>query len=278
MRVFAGLVLANYLLRALLGVFMALPFAAVVGASGVGQFPAGDRVLFEPGGLHLVELLRLAGPELLGLGQGSLRLLVGAAVILIAARALTYATLAHPRDLGAVVSKALPLVPGYLLIAGLVLLAQALTLGFFVWLGVKLSDPLQASSEKRADLLLAAVALLGLLAVLVLGALGELARACLAARRSSAISAIFRGVELGQRFALRLLSRWAGLGAAGIALVLIAAKLTELFDVSRAGSFRPFGVLVLHQLVALALCALHTAWLRTALNTAQLETPEIASR
>jgi hypothetical protein len=60
--------------------------------------------------------------------------------------------------------------------------------------------------------------------------------------------------------------------------VLIAAKLTELFDVSRAGAWRPFAVLVLHQLVALAVCALHTAWLRAALHTAQLETPDMASR
>jgi len=270
MKTFVWLVLANYLLRALLAAGLFSPFVHVVEAAGVGQFPAGDRILFQPSGLYLLELLRLAGSELAALAHGSLWLLLATALASIVARALTYSTLAQrPFELGEVIARALRLVPGYLLIVGLVFLAQVLTLGLFYWLGSELSRPLGARSERIADLVLVGVALLGLFAALLLGAIAELARASLAHAGGGALSAMGRALELCQRFPVRLLSRWAGLGASGVVLVLLGAELSGLIDVSRAGGWRTAGVFTLHQLVALALTALHTAWLAIALGAAQ---------
>ena len=100
--------------------------------------------------------------------------------------------------------------------------------------------------------MLAAVTLLGLLAALLLGAVGELARASLAHDGGGALPAISRAFELCRSFPLRLFSRWAGLGASGVLLVVLAAELTGLIDVSRAGAWRPASAFGLHQLVVLA--------------------------
>jgi hypothetical protein len=275
-KTFALVVLANYLLRALLAAGLTLPFARVVSATGIGQFPAGDRLLFEPGGLHLLELLRLAGPELMALGEGSLRLLVVAGFIAVVARALTYSVLSSTeRDTGSVVARSLTLLPGYLLIAGLALLAQVLTIGLALMFATKLQELLAASSEPRGDLAFVATAVLGVVLALSIGAVAELARASLANEATGTVAAIGRGLELARRFPARLFSRWAGYGASGLTLALGASWLVERLDVSRPGAWRVASVFLLHQLVVLALVGLQTAWQLTALRAAQ---EPIASR
>jgi len=270
MKTFSAVVFANYVLRALLAASLFLPFARLIAASGITHFPAGDRLLFQPSGLYLLELLRLSGPELVALAEGSLWLLLGVSAILLLARALTFQTLIQRRfDLVEIVPRALRLVPGYLLIAGLVLLAQVLALTIFLWAGAGVSRLFEARSERSADLAFAALSLLGLFVALVLGVVGELARASLAHERQSGLSALGRGLEHLARAPVRLLSRWAGLGAAGLVLVVAAAKLCELLDVSREAAWRAAAVFGVHQLVILALVGLQTAWLVIALRAAR---------
>jgi hypothetical protein len=276
MKQFAAIVLGNYLLRTFVAAGLALPFVEVVAAAGITRFPGGDRLLFEPSGLYLLELLRLAGPEFVALARGSLLLLLPLTCALLVARAVSLVALTDgPGPLGVLLARALPLVPAFLAIAGLTALAQVLTLGGFVWVGAQLEGAFTAGSERRADLAFALVALLGVLASLLLGALAELARASAAQERSGALRSLSRALELARSHPRRLLSRWASLGMLGLALVLVAARVTEHVDVGRAGAWRVALVFALHQLVVLTLVALHTAWLKTAVSVAQ---EPIASR
>ncbi len=281
-RRYLPVLLGNYLARLGLSVLLAWPFVRVLQTSGIEQFPEGDRLLFEGGGLYLLELLRVSGGELGSLGRGTLLLLMPVAVFLLLVRALSLEALrsTEPPALGDLWSSALRRLPTFLLIAGVTLLVQVLTLGAASFAAGRLSQALGGShAEVRGDVVFALCLLLGCALSLLLGAAAELGRAGVVQRGLRGTPALLHGLRVVRRRFGSVLLVWGGAALASVLLVLGAAWLAALCDVSKAGSLRPLAVFTLHQLVALALAFLHVVWLRGALALAGSEAqPPAASR
>lgn len=273
-------VLVEFACRAAAGLVLATPVTAVIAASGIGAFPAGDRLLFEPGGLFLVEVARSAWPSIAPFAGSSLVTLVLVTCALTLPRALLWTVSAEvsSEPLTASFGRAGSLVPPLLTLTGLGFLGQTLA-----WmLGLTLAGILRAKSENpmTGDLFgLAVVASAGVV-VLALGVLRDLASAALASGAANARSALRAGLAsvLGSPGAA--LGRWLLPAAAGLALVVAVAGAVGAIDVARPGALRLALVLLLHQAVVLWLSCCRAVWFgaAVALVRPQLGTGSVARR
>jgi hypothetical protein len=246
--------------RAAAGVVLAAPVTAVIAATGVGAFPEGDRLLFEPGGLLLVEIARLASPALSSLASSSLVTLVvlGSALTLPRALLWSASTEASTEPLGALFGRTIALVPSLLTLTGLGFLGQVLV----CMLGLSAAGILRGASANPsgADLwALGAVLCAGFFA-LALGILRDLSSAAAACGAPNAQAALRVGLACVLRAPGAALARWLGPAAIGLALTALVAAAVGMLDVSRTGSLRLPAVAVLHQAVVVCLSCCRAAW------------------
>jgi hypothetical protein len=263
-----GYVLADHGLRVAASTILALPIVGAFAGTGLKDFPKGDRALFEPGGLMLLEVVRALLPAVSGLATASFvsAFLLSALLVVPHAVLLAAMSRAEKRTVSDVVAQAVARLPSVysLTIAGFLL--KCFVFGALVLSGGFVSEQLAGSDPRRGDL-----AFLGAIGVAALGWIAagiatDLARA-----------ACFRGpgsmreVTLAALRALRARpGRIAGsyalrLGGA-FALIALASLATEKLDVSRADSWRFVAVTLLHQAVALSLAFLRASVLAQALG------------
>ena len=252
----------TYLFRMSGAALLALPFAAAVRASGVTQFPAGDRALFEPGGALLLELVAsesslfaaLVGPTLL------LLLLIGIAGV-IPEFLLLWAVSPSAREerLSDGARRALP----WLVVLGIALVPlRALTLGLTFAFALTAHSWFESARDVRiADLVFAAL-LIGAAGVqLVISALRDLSSCALVERRVPLLTAI-RIARSG--LSLRSCGLYAASLGAAAALYVAGGWLTQALDVSRPEVWRAASVLILHQALIGVGIALRVGWLSRA--------------
>ena len=169
--------------RALLGSLISYPVVLAIGASSMTSGPEADAVLFQPGSLLLLELLRVAGPWLASAGRLALLLAALSALVELIPLAMALDLLAFPgRPLLDRVASALRLLPKFLALGAIALLAQAALLLAASLLASALRPLLSAADERLRSV--APIALLGL-GVLACGAFGgvlDIARATLVRR------------------------------------------------------------------------------------------------
>jgi len=262
-----------FLLRSVFALIAALGLSGTVRASGIGEFSGGDRLLFEDGALYLLELLRLAGPELLAAAGASaavlcLGLLSG---LLVAAVLLTALNTDGRLGVGSALGRAAALFPTFFLLGALVLLAQSALL-----LGASMTFALvnaASSSERSADLLAAAVALVAGLCALALGSLLDVARAAAVRHELASKHALLFALDVARRAPAGALLGSFPYTAAGALIVLGAALATGAIDVGAPGAGRLLAVAALHQLTLLALLVLRAAWLSRALRLVATHAP-----
>jgi len=118
-----------------------------------------------------------------------------------------------------------------------------------------------ATNAVRADSTFIAIGSLGLVLVLGLGVLRDLASAALTAGERGARGAVRQGFRCLRRAPGATLGRWLGPHVLALALVSAAALATGALDVSKPQSLRLLAVTLLHQSVVLGLCACRAAWL-----------------
>ena len=252
-----------YALRALAAWILASPLARALNSTVAAQHPRGDAILFDPGGLELIESLRLSlgvlGSEL----KGALLIgtVLGALSVIPAAALLAALVEDEPSGPAEWVRRAVTLFPRFVLSFGARLFLQGAVLAVGALALGRLGRRLASSwPEQSADLSVLGLGLLVLAAASALGIYEDLFRV------ESA-----RGATLGR--ALRqagalLRARWLALGGSWLCLVacalvlpLLVAPLVGIVDVSRPGSWRLVVVTFLHQGVVLGMVAARAVWL-----------------
>ena len=250
--------------RSAAGLVLAAPVTAAVAVSGLGAFPEGDRLLFEPGGLLLVEVARASWLWLAPLASASLVTVAVLSVALTLPTALLWTTSADESGdaLPALFGRAAAQVPSLLALTGLTFLGQILAIclgfagaGFF---RDALDNPIQG--DLWALLPLGA----GTIVALAFGLLRDVASAAVACGTPNARAAL--RVALGALFdaPLTLVARWVVPSLTGVAVAVAVAAAVGVIDVARPGSLRVLLVAVLHQGVVLALSVCRAVWFTAA--------------
>ena len=258
----------DFALRGAAGLLLASPVVAAVASTGITRFPEGDRLLFEPGGLMLVEVARALWSAVVPLVQAELVMGLVLAVGLVVPYAVLLVAFSRrvPATASELVGRAVTRVPPLVALQGLTLLAQSAALLAVATLAAGLREAFVGATSRRADLVFLALLGLGGLLVLGLGALRDLSSAACVEETLGSPAALRRGCAALVRAPGAVL---AGFGAAGLAtgaLIAAGALVTGALDVGRPGAFRVVLVLVLHQAVLLGRSVCRAWWLRRALG------------
>lgn len=263
-----GAVLWVYAARALSAWIVASPLAAALVSPVAAHHPRGDAILFDAGGLELSESLRLSLDVLFAELRSSFWI---ASVLgwlsLVPAAGLLVALVERERSgVAEWTRRGLELLPRYTLLFGARLFVQGVLLALGVLLVWLARRRLSLSLDERSTDLVALWAALPCLALAGLVSLYEdLARVELV-RGAPLGRALRRGAALLASRIGRLTLAALVLAAAGAVLPLLAAPLAGALDVSRPGTARVVGVLLVHQAVILALIALRAVWLAYAIE------------
>lgn len=250
-------------LRLLAAWIVASPLARALTSSVAAQHPRGDAILFDAGGLELVESLRLSLPVLASEIKGALLIgtALGALSLIPAAVLLAALVEETPSGLPRWLGRAVELFPRFVLSFGARLFCQGAILAAGAIALVRVHRRLASSwSEQSAAFTAAGLGLLVLAAAAALGILEDLVRA--ETVRGEALGrALRRGAQLLCARWVTLTASWLLMAACSLLLALVAAPLVGVLDVSRPGAWRLVGVTLVHQGVALGLVIARSLWL-----------------
>jgi len=263
-----GAVAWAYGLRLLVAWIVASPIARTLSSSVAAHHPRGDAVLFDAGGLELVESLRLS----MGVLSSELRgaLLIGGVLgwLLLVPAAGLLSALADPERSGPAewTRRGVQLLPRFTLGYGSRLFCQGLLIalaGVALWL---LEPRLPGSwDERQKDLVLVALAMPVLALVYALGAFEDVLRAELLGAPSVG-AALRAALGVARRRSSALLVGAVSASLCSLALPIAVAPLVARIDVSRPETWRLIAVTLLHQAVVFALVALRASWLALVLE------------
>jgi hypothetical protein len=245
--------------RVVLGWAVAFPLIASVATLGTGQLETGDRSLFAPSGLLLLDLLRRGAASLVASGQTALLLLALASALHTFPTALVFAAAAADgRSYRQCLRRAWAKLPRFLALGALELAASGIV-AVICWLPWSAMRPTESAWRTAFDGVCLAVGLSCVSAVAIfvdLARAGSMAaRAPLTAILESALGALrSRALELTGRYVLA-----SGTGALAIAL---GARAVALCHVERSGGARVVGALLLHWAVLGSLTLIQAWWAR----------------
>ncbi|HKO52096.1 MAG TPA: hypothetical protein VJV79_30510, partial [Polyangiaceae bacterium] len=169
--------------RTLLGLLVSYPIVLAIQASSMTSGPEGDAVLFQPGSLMLLELLRIGMSALSAALRVALLLAALSAIIELVPLALALDLLWFPgRPLLERFARALRLFPRFLALGAIALGAQAALLLAASLLGAAFKPALSAADERVQSIAPIALMGLGLLACGWFGGVLDIARATLVRR------------------------------------------------------------------------------------------------
>jgi len=264
----AGMLL--WISRTLLALLVSYPVLLAIRGSGMTNGPDGDAVLFQPGSLLLLELLRVDAVGLTAAAQISLLLLGLSAIFELIPLALALDLLWLPKHpLRERLTRALGLFPRFLLLGAIALLVQAALMLAASLLGAAFKPVLSSADERLRSIAPLALLGLGLFACGWFGGVLDIARATLVRRDAPEL-----GVRAAFAHALLCLRErpfrvLVGLypSVAGSALGLLSAAwlLTRFVPVSASSVAiaLSFGV---HQLAMLFAIGWRVRWLGAALE------------
>jgi hypothetical protein len=261
----AGMLL--WISRALAAWLISYPILLAIQASAMTDGPEGDAVLFQPGSLLLLELLRLGAP---GLGSGlQLALLLAGlcAILELVPLALALDLLWLPGGpLLERVRRAFRLFPRFFALGAIALLVDAaLVLGASL-LGAALKAALSSADERLKSIAPIALVLLALLACGWFGSVLDIARATLVRSELGARSALSQALRcLRERPLSVLIGAYPSVAGGAFGYLCAAWLLTRLDPAERTGVALAlaFGA---HQLAVLFAIAWRVRWLDWALE------------
>jgi hypothetical protein len=261
-----ALLLGVAALRLLAGFCLAWPLSSLIASSGVGLRAEGDRALFESGGYLLAEVLRLRGGELEAVARGLLPVFALGLLLTAAGNAallvgVNWRGRLPPREL---LSRASERLPALIVLGVGTALAQLVLLLAGGMLVAAIPEPIAkpvATTFAQAALWLAVALGLG-----ALGGFSDLVKASLVRHESRLAEALSRALKCLGHLPIRATFGWIPYALCLLAAVAIAAKLTELCDVSRPGAWRLVLVFALHQAVIVVAVAARAAWFARALR------------
>lgn len=262
-----GLVGFNFAYRFLAGLLIAGPIAAILSGPVANQ-PRGDAALFDPGGVMLLEALRLAGRGAAGATTASGAIALLATFLGLLPFAALVAGLGREGRLsrGYLAARAIQPMGTLALIWGLGLLAQAILAVIVTLLGGKLVGALHLDSPREdiARLVLTGVVLL---AVIAAGVVRDL----------SAVSAVNDGTRLytSVQRALRAVGHAGGRVALAYATrgVLALAAVGGAVALASALSGVPVMPFVVHQAGIAGVVFFQASWLAAAIGLLEKGAP-----
>jgi hypothetical protein len=275
-----GALLLFWAWRWLAAWWLATPIVDAVAATGLGRHPRGDAALFEAGGLHLFEVVRLTLGALPAVAETSVALLLIAGFAGLVPLAALLVALAHDGRLRFLpwASKALEHFPAFALLTGATWLVQGavLVLSVLVFSGVRAALSPRVD-ERTADLSALFAGGAVLVGAALVSVLHDLARAAVVRREIRAGSALRLGLRTLRNRPGRTALAWLVPALLSLLAVTVAAVVTGRLAVERGGSGAVTSAWWVHQLAVFALVALRAAWLVRALRLvdgASLEPPQ----
>ncbi|WP_437801445.1 hypothetical protein [Sorangium sp. So ce693] len=257
--------------RALASFLVAAPLSVFV-AQVVGEYPRGDAILFDPGGLMLGELTRLSAhvaaalAAQLGLGT-LLAAALGLLPLAVLLAALSQEGPLSAQDLGGRAARALgPLA----LLWGVALAAQVAAAALVLLPGTKLCAELPVLPRGR-DLAAIAVAAAALVPVAAIGLLHDVARVAVVGEQRGFYTAVSRGLDALR--AAPLAAAWAYASRGVLAAVALAGGAWVVHLAGVSTGLRVAAALAV-QLAAFAVAAyLRASWLTAALRLLDRSAP-----
>lgn len=256
--------------RTVLALFASYPLLLAVRATSMTAGPEGDAVLFQPGSLMLLELLRLGGPSLFSAGEFALVLLGVFAILELIPLAMALDLLALPnRALRERLARAIQVFPRFLALGLLTLLLQAALLLASNLLTAAVKPVLASADERLQSLLPIALMGLGLMGCGWVGAVLDIARATVVTRTFDEVgarAAFAEAVNCLRQKPLRVLvgpyPSVAGSALAVLAATWFSARSVAVPSSSAALAF----AFVTHQVAMLFSIAWRVRWLNAALE------------
>ncbi len=256
-----GVLCALWLLRAALAVAIAAPFGAIA-EHALGAFPRGDAMLFEPGGMYLVEVSRVGHLGLAAASREALLIALVAAYLGLVPLAAELdalgrsgrVTLASSLSAGLRPLGALSWLLGASVAAtvALAFLAGAVVTAIGGAVNVHASD-------RTVDLVRLSIVAVAAACAVAVGVVHDFARAAAVRTGSAALTALYAGAATFGRAPLRAVWNWALWAVTALAVVALATVATARIGVATGPRFA--AVAVVHQVAALALVFLRASWL-----------------
>jgi hypothetical protein len=229
--------------------------------------PGGDRVLFVPGGLYLLEAFRLSYRSMLSTARGDLFLVVLAAYLGLLPLGALVTALCRSGKVGArdLLAGAGACFGRYSILLVLAFVSMGFT-GALALLSVGAAglSPLSLPETRAGVLTLVAVYAALALLISLLGVVHDLARASVVRHDADVWSSLAVATATLRRRPLLVLAGWSLRTAAGLFLVGISIAFASAVSIVTAPGF--FAVALVDQLVAAALVALRASWLALALR------------
>lgn len=262
--------IATYSFRCVAALLLALPIVSAAHASGVTQFPESDRLLFEPGGALLSEVLVSQRAALLAAVSPTLATLAVLAVLALGPELLLLraATLSQRSELASALQErphgTRRLFQRLLTLGAVTVLSRALLVGLSLGLAFSARSWFASARDPRLpDAVFLAVLALGALAQLALSTLRDLAAAAMVARGLRLADSIVAALH---ELRPRACGAYTAAFGAGIALMLLGALVVSAVDVSQPGAWRALFVFAVHQAVVLGSIAARALWLSSAVR------------
>ena len=259
-----GVVLLVYAFRLVAAFLIAWPFAVTLGGA-VGGYPRGDAVLFDQGGLLLLEAMRRSAGALRPSASSSLLLVVLVSFLgLLPLAALLGALGAKgrvtARDLGA---WALRPIGTFSLLLGAAAVVEVLLGGVVIAIGNSIAkrNVIDARASDQVRIGFAAGALL---LVLLVSVFHDLARVAAVRGELGLRASIKRAFAAVREAPLGILVGWSWRAALGVALLGAAVVLGSRIGVERTSQV--FAGFLVHQASVVAVVFLRASWLAAAIR------------
>jgi hypothetical protein len=258
-----------WLVRLVAGWIISLPTLSAIAATGIGNFPEGDALLLEPGGIVLAEVARLALPGLRTALPASLVLLLIALMSgLVALSALLVALSFEGRlELSEWLGRALEHLPSLTLLMGLTLVVQGILAGAIALISALTVTPLlKTSNEAVRDLASLAVVALAIGIVLAVGVLQDLARAAIVRNGGGLVSSLGLALRLIRQRPGSVALGWTLPAVCSVATVLAGAAVVGALALERPDAWRLWFAFAVHQAAIFVVVVLRASWLANALR------------
>jgi hypothetical protein len=261
----AGMLL--WVSRTLLGLLIAYPMLSALDATAIGDGPERDAVLFQPGALLFLELVRVGLPVLGAAFRTTLLLCALSAVLELAPLACALDVLSGAeRSFSARILRSVRAFPTFLSLSGLALAAQAALLLATSLLSGALKSALQKTDERALGIAPIALCALGVLAVLWANSVLDLARAAVIERELGWRDALTHALTVLLEQPLAVLSSSYASAAGGVAAYLTAAWLMTRLSVAGPSGWPIALAFAVHQLALSLGIAWRVRWLDRALS------------
>ena len=261
----AGMLL--WVARTVLALLVAYPLLSALDATDIAGSPAHDAVLFQPGSLVLLELLRVALPWWGSVLKITLVLAALSALFELLPLACALDLLHEPdRTFGNRATRAVRYFPRFLALGAITWAAQAALLLAASLLDAALKAALAHGDERLLSVAPLALFGLALLGCMWLGSVLDLSRAAVVRHDASAREALLEALTTLREHPLDVLCGSYVSTLAGLLAYLVAAWLMTRLDLSGQAPARIGMAFAVHQCAIVFAVAWRVRWLRRALE------------